>query len=122
MLKYAVLILWRKKGVPANFYAFCISAPIPTISTDKYKRHSRAICYIIMIVVIIMILMVIIIVITIVIVIITSMMMWMQRVSNKSSLNAGRKYPKVKILLKCWAQIPKGYPLPSLQYGSMFSH
>ena len=25
MLKYAVLILWRKKGVPANFYAFCIS-------------------------------------------------------------------------------------------------
>ena len=26
MLKYAVLILWRKKGVPANFYAFCISA------------------------------------------------------------------------------------------------
>ena len=27
MLKYAVLILWRKKGVPANFYAFCISGP-----------------------------------------------------------------------------------------------
>ena len=26
MLKYAVLILWRKKGVAANFYAFCISA------------------------------------------------------------------------------------------------
>ena len=26
MLKYAVLILWRKKSVPANFYAFCISA------------------------------------------------------------------------------------------------
>ena len=25
MLKYAVLILWRKKGVAANFYAFCIS-------------------------------------------------------------------------------------------------
>ena len=25
MLKYAVLILWRKNGVPANFYAFCIS-------------------------------------------------------------------------------------------------
>ena len=23
MLKYAVLILWRKKGVAANFYAFC---------------------------------------------------------------------------------------------------
>ena len=22
MLKYAALILWRKKGVPANFYAF----------------------------------------------------------------------------------------------------
>ena len=36
MLKYAVLILWRKKGVPANFYAFCISASsaicIPHIS------------------------------------------------------------------------------------------
>ena len=28
MLKYAVLILWRKKGVPANFYAFCISVPV----------------------------------------------------------------------------------------------
>ena len=28
MLKYAVLILWRKKGVPANFYAFCISASL----------------------------------------------------------------------------------------------
>ena len=25
MLKYAVLILWRKKGIPAHFYAFCIS-------------------------------------------------------------------------------------------------
>jgi len=25
MLKYAVLILWRTIGVPANFYAFCIS-------------------------------------------------------------------------------------------------
>ena len=25
MLKYAVLILWRKKGIAANFYAFCIS-------------------------------------------------------------------------------------------------
>ena len=25
MLKYAVLILWRKKGAAANFYAFCIS-------------------------------------------------------------------------------------------------
>ena len=25
MLKYAVIILWRKKGVAANFYAFCIS-------------------------------------------------------------------------------------------------
>ena len=25
MLKYALLILWGKKGVPANFYAFCIS-------------------------------------------------------------------------------------------------
>ena len=25
MLKYAVLILWRKKGVGANFYGFCIS-------------------------------------------------------------------------------------------------
>ena len=29
MLKYAVLILWRKNGVPANFYAFCISVYIP---------------------------------------------------------------------------------------------
>ena len=28
MLKYAVLILWRKKGVAANFYAFCISGYI----------------------------------------------------------------------------------------------
>ena len=26
MPKYAVLILWRKKDVPANSYAFCISA------------------------------------------------------------------------------------------------
>ena len=26
MLRYAVLILWRKNGVAANFYAFCISA------------------------------------------------------------------------------------------------
>ena len=25
MLKYAVLILWRKRGAAANFYAFCIS-------------------------------------------------------------------------------------------------
>ena len=25
MLKYAVLILWRKKVLPADFYAFCIS-------------------------------------------------------------------------------------------------
>ena len=25
MLKYAMLILWRKKDVVANFYAFCIS-------------------------------------------------------------------------------------------------
>ena len=25
MLKYAVLIVWRKKGASANFYAFCIS-------------------------------------------------------------------------------------------------
>ena len=30
MVKYAVLILWRKKGVPANFYAFCISVHTPT--------------------------------------------------------------------------------------------
>ena len=29
MLTYAVLILWIKKGVPANFYAFCISAGSP---------------------------------------------------------------------------------------------
>ena len=25
MLKYVVVILWRKKGAAANFYAFCIS-------------------------------------------------------------------------------------------------
>ena len=34
MLKYAVLILWRKKGVPANFYAFCIYASNPGKSPD----------------------------------------------------------------------------------------
>ena len=28
MLKYVVLILWRKKGVAANFYAFYISANV----------------------------------------------------------------------------------------------
>ena len=34
MLKYAVLILWRKKGVPANFYAFCISE-----NQDHLSQH-----------------------------------------------------------------------------------
>ena len=41
MLKYAVLILWRKKGVPANFYAFCISVQVilsrkPTVHIYTY--------------------------------------------------------------------------------------
>ena len=31
MLKYAVLILRRKKGVPANFYVFCISGHMSLI-------------------------------------------------------------------------------------------
>ena len=37
MLKYAVLILWRKKGVPANFYAFCISVSVPFLFRTSGK-------------------------------------------------------------------------------------
>ena len=41
MLKYAVLIRWRKKGVPANFYAFCISAFPTELSAAGAKRGVR---------------------------------------------------------------------------------
>ena len=36
MLKYAVLILW-KKGIPANFYAFCISGLHPKNEHKIFK-------------------------------------------------------------------------------------
>ena len=43
--QYAVLILWRKKGVPANFYAFCISVrcayPESSIDTDSFVRWGQ---------------------------------------------------------------------------------
>ena len=41
MLKYAVLILWRKKGVAANFYAFCISGHSSYFSTNINLNLSR---------------------------------------------------------------------------------
>ena len=41
MLKYAVLILWRKKGIAANFYAFCISVVhIPHFQTQQFLSVS----------------------------------------------------------------------------------
>ena len=43
MLKYAVLILWRKKGVPANFYAFCISGASCYMC---FMCHACSVCHI----------------------------------------------------------------------------
>ena len=46
MLKYAVLILWRKRGISANFYAFCISAcdmrQVNESCPDLWRQWSRS--------------------------------------------------------------------------------
>ena len=40
MLKYAVLILWRKKGIAVNFYAFCISANRKRLPLKRISARS----------------------------------------------------------------------------------